>query len=97
MIDRIKEVINRWTHGEDWRTWVAHSVIGLIIAFVFGLFGWLGWQVAIAYYLIREIEQTFYSFVSKKPIDWFDNVMDVVVPTIVVLLGVGLFDLLGWR
>ena len=96
-MDRIKEAINRWTHGEDWRTWVAHAVFGCIITIVFGLAGWLGWQVAIAYYLIREIEQTIYAFVAKKPIDWFDNIMDVVVPTIVVLLGVGLFDLLGWR
>jgi hypothetical protein len=97
VIDRIRDATARWTHGEDWRTWVAHSVFALIIALVFGLAGWLGWQVAIAYYLIREIEQTFYSFVSKKPIDWKDNIMDVLAPTLVVLAAVGIFDLLGWR
>jgi hypothetical protein len=96
-MEKIKEAINRWTHGEDWRTWVAHAVFGLIIALVFGLAGWLGWQVAIAYYLIREIEQIIYAYVAKKPIDWVDAIMDVAVPTAAVLLGVGLFDLLGWR
>jgi hypothetical protein len=46
----------------------------------------VGVGVAIGYYLIREIEQTFYSWVSGKPVDWKDNIMDVVVPAAVVLI-----------
>jgi hypothetical protein len=97
VISKIRDAVNRWTHGEDWRTWVAHSVIGLVIALVFGLSGWLGWQVAIGYYLIREVEQIFYAYVGKKPIDWKDAVMDVAAPSAVVLAAVGLLTLLGWR
>jgi hypothetical protein len=84
----IRDAIARWTHGEDWRTWVAHTVIGLIIALIFGLVGWLGWQVAIGYYLIREIEQVVYAVVDRKPIDWIDAFMDVAVPSLVVFAAV---------
>jgi hypothetical protein len=98
---RIKEATNKWTHGEDWQTWVAHSVIAVLIAAVVGAIAWsLGHQgewygaiAAISYYLIRELEQTFYSWVAHKEIDWFDNVMDVLVPTVVVLIIAGVLRL----
>jgi hypothetical protein len=98
---RIKEAANTWTHGEDWQTWVAHTVIALIIAGVVGAIAWslghsgewYGAVAAIAYYLIRELEQTFYSWVGHKKIDWFDNVMDVLVPTVVVLIVAGVLQL----
>jgi hypothetical protein len=91
----MKDFVNRWTHGEDWQTWVAHAVIALFITVVASLIAWAGGAaepvivgvgVAIGYYLIREIEQTFYSWVSGKPIDWKDNVMDVLAPAAVVLI-----------
>ena len=99
---RIREATAKWTHGEDWQTWVAHTVIALIIASIVGLIAalldhageWYGAVAAIAYYLIRELEQTFYSWNSHKEIDWFDNFMDVFVPTIVVLLVAGFLQLL---
>jgi len=90
----MREFVASWTHGEDWRTWVAHSAIALFILIVASLIAWAGGAaepvvvgagVAIGYYLIREIEQTFYSFVDHKPIDWKDNLMDVLAPAAVVL------------
>jgi hypothetical protein len=90
----MKEFVASWTHGEDWRTWVAHSAIAIFIAVVASLIAWAGGAaepvivgvgVAIGYYLIREIEQTFYAFVGGKPIDWKDNIMDVAAPAAVVL------------
>jgi hypothetical protein len=83
----VRDAVARWTHGPDWRTWVAHTVLGLVIALVFGLVGWLGWQVAIGYYLIRELEQILYAVVARKPIDWLDAFMDVAVPSAVVLVA----------
>ena len=32
----IRDKISEWTHGPDWKTWVAHTVFGLIIAIVVG-------------------------------------------------------------
>jgi hypothetical protein len=90
-----REFVNRWTHGDDWMTWVAHSVIALLITLVASLVAWAGGAaepvvvgvgVAIGYYLIREIEQTFYSWVAHKPIRWKDNVMDVAAPAATVLI-----------
>jgi hypothetical protein len=90
----LREFVATWTHGEDWRTWVAHSAIALVIATVASLIAWAGGAaepvvvgvgVAIGYYLIREIEQTFYAYVARKPIDWKDNLLDVAAPAAVVL------------
>jgi len=94
-VGKFKEFVNSWTHGKDWQTWVAHGVIALFIALVASLIAWaggasepviVGCAVAIGYYLIREIEQTFYSWVAGKPIDWKDNIMDVVAPAACVLI-----------
>jgi hypothetical protein len=91
----MRELVASWTHGEDWQTWVAHSVIAVFIAIVASLIAWAGGAaepvivgvgVAIGYYLIREIEQTFYAWVDRKPIDWKDNIMDVLAPAATVLI-----------
>jgi hypothetical protein len=95
----LKQLVNDWTHGEDWQTWVAHSVIALIITLIASLIAWwggasepvvVGAAVAIGYYLIRELEQTLYSWVGGKPIDWKDNLMDVVAPAATVLVVAGI-------
>lgn len=98
---RIKQATAEWTHGEDWQTWVAHTVIALVIATVVGIIAalldrageWYGVVAAISYYLIRELEQTFYAWISHKEIDWFDNFMDVFVPAIVLLIVAGFLQL----
>lgn len=107
----LRDTVARWTSGEDWRTWVAHAVFALIYTFAFGLYFELagddapgeivgsdlasGGIIAIGYYLLREIEQTFYSFVQRKEIDWRDNVMDVAVPALAVGVVVGLVALIS--
>ena len=100
----MREFVSRWTHGEDWRTWVAHTVFALIIAVVAGLIGGaltdgdgvlIGATAAIAYYLIREIEQIVYCFVDRKPVhSWFDSFMDVAVPAACVLALAALIEAL---
>jgi hypothetical protein len=89
----MRDKIAEWTHGEDWQTWVAHSVIALLIAVVAGVIGGLvtdgdgviiGATAAIAYYLIRELEQVFYFIVDKKELHPFDHFMDVAAPAAVV-------------
>lgn len=93
----IRDAIADWTHGPDWKTWIAHTVFGLIIAIVVGGIAALlghtgelyGAVVAIGYYLIREIEQIVYNIVDKKPISgkkMFDHFMDVAVPAAFILL-----------
>jgi hypothetical protein len=93
----IRDKISEWTHGPDWKTWIAHTVFGLIIAIVVGaiaaIFGHsgelYGAVVAIGYYLIREIEQIVYNIVDKKPFSRkkaFDHFMDVATPAAFILL-----------
>lgn len=93
-MDRIRQAINRWTHGEDWRTWVAHSLIALLITTIAALIAWaagaaepliVGVGVSIGYYLIRELEQILYAYVGHKPIKWLDGLGDVAIPAAVVL------------
>jgi hypothetical protein len=97
------DFVNNWTHGEDWQSWVAHSVIALFITLIASLIAWAGGAsepvivgvgVAIGYYLIREIEQIFYNLVGHKPVKWFDGFMDVAVPSAVVLLVALIADLI---
>jgi hypothetical protein len=90
----VRDRISEWTHGPDWKTWVAHTVFGLLIAVVVGVIAALlgrrwefyGAAVAIGYYLIREIEQVVYDLVDKKPVapKAFDHFMDVAVPAVFV-------------
>ena len=93
----IRDKIAEWTHGPDWKTWIAHTVFGLIIAIIVGGIAaiaghsaeFYGVTAAISYYLIREIEQIVYNIVDKKPISTkkaFDHFMDVAVPAVVILL-----------
>jgi mannitol-specific phosphotransferase system IIBC component len=101
----VRDKISEWTHGPDWKTWIAHGVFGLIIAIVSGIIAALitdengavvGAAVAIGYYLIREIEQIVYNIVDKKPLGGkaFDRFMDVAVPAAFVLVLAGIVTVL---
>ena len=99
----MKEFVHRWTHGEDWRTWIAHTVFALLIAVCAGLIGGavsdgdgvlIGATAAIAYYLVREIEQVVYMLVDGKPLHPLDHVMDVLVPAVFVLALAALIEAL---
>jgi GR25 family glycosyltransferase involved in LPS biosynthesis len=74
----IRDEIAEWTHGEPWRTWVAHAAIALVLTPL------LGGKTATGYYLVRECEQIFYSIVDKKKLTPFDHFMDVAVPAVAV-------------
>lgn len=80
MIERIRSGINRWTHGEDWRTWIAHGTIALVLTPIVGPKG------AVGYYAIREAEQVLYYYVDhhEDKIDPVDHVMDVLAPALAV-------------
>ena len=91
-----REEVAKWTHGSDWRTWVAHSVIAVLLAVPGGLVGHViaaelgmllvGTAAPISYYAIREAEQILYGYIERKPdVDWFDHFMDVAAPTVTVI------------
>lgn len=78
----LADVWYKWSQ-DDRRSWVAHAVIASALSLVFTP------QVAIGYYFLRECEQVgMDAFVYHKPVvaHWFDHVMDVVSPTVAVLL-----------
>jgi hypothetical protein len=96
-VEAFKRIVRAWTHGPDWKTWVAHSALALVIAGAASLlFGFgSGWKVAIGYYLIRELEQILYGFVDHEPFrpKALDHLLDVVCPAATVLAIVGLLSL----
>lgn len=96
-----RDFVSSWTHGPDWKTWVAHSALALVIASGAGLAAWaagaadwaiIGGAVAAGYYLLRELEQCLYSFVAHESVraHALDHVLDVVAPAAAVLAVVGL-------
>jgi hypothetical protein len=82
----VRDEIAKWTHGDDWRTWVAHTVIALFLTVIFG------WKIAIGFYFLRECDQVFYMVVDKVKLHPFDHFMDVAVPAAVVIPTVWLID-----
>ena len=83
-----------WTLEKRWRTWIAHSVLGLALAFPFG-----AWTVMI-FYGLREVEQVGLDLHVQRTlaagptvIDWEDHIADFVFPFFVLLLA---NVLLGW-
>lgn len=86
----MRDFINGWTNGPDWKTWVAHSTIAVGISIPFGL----AWNAEAAilvpagYYFFREVEQVLYGIVGRNlDPDWVDHVLDVVAPTAAVLVA----------
>lgn len=84
----MRDFISSWTHGPDWKTWVAHSVLALVL---FALSApWLGLKAGAAvpagYYSVRELEQLLYGWVGRDlDKDWRDHILDVVCPVAAVV------------
>jgi len=83
----VRNAISKWTHGEDWRTWIAHAVIAFILTVVLSPFLGIDTSaaVAIGYYTIRELEQVLYRAVNREKFTPVDHLMDVLVPAVAVL------------
>lgn len=80
----MKEFVSDWTHGEDWKTWIAHTVLAIIIGVLvtcivmlfslifdfitFDIAVLIGACVAIGFYLLRECDQILYDWIGKKSI-----------------------------
>ena len=77
--------IYHWTLQERWRTWVAHSLLGLGLAPLFG-----AWTVMV-FYGLREVEQV--ALDGPDDIDWTDHILDFAVPFLVLGLAAAF---LGW-
>lgn len=76
-----------WSMRARWRTWLFHSLFGLIISGLFGV------AAAVATFLFREIEQYLKKkFLTHEPNDALDNMLDFAV----VFYVVGIASLFGW-
>lgn len=73
-----------WANETDFRTWIVHAVIAVVIALVTSP------AVAVGFYTIREIEQIVNKLAKHQEIDWLDAIMDVLAPALVVGLLVWL-------
>ena len=72
--------IKWWVDAVDWRSWVAHAVIGLPIGLVFGVGG------VFAVYLIRELEQLVFELLYDSDVKWLDHAMDIIAPVLLALI-----------
>lgn len=85
----MRDFVRSWTHGADWKTWVAHSTIALALSGIAGAIfdAEVAVAVPIGYYTLRELEQVLYGYVDRNlDPDWVDHIMDVVAPAASVLL-----------
>ena len=75
--------IEAWTLRKEWRTWFAHGLITLIPALAAG---WLGAFAALCFYAGREWGQ--YEQERKDGVEpnVRDHVMDLVLPTLLLVL-----------
>jgi DNA-binding HxlR family transcriptional regulator len=74
-----------WTLAKSHRTWFAHCLIGLLLAPVVG-----AWTMMV-FYVLRECEQVFTTWLARQPQDWQDHILDV-SPAFVAL---GLYSLIA--
>lgn len=71
-----------------WRSWLGHTLIVLALAFALGVL------VGIAIYAWREGEQAYIKHKAGIPQDATDNLLDIVIPMIVLAIVTVIF---GWR
>lgn len=81
--------IKQWIDGADWRSWIAHSIVGAAIAVVsHGLrFNNLAstWAVFVLFF-VRELEQAGLAFAANEQPHWNDALWDFVTPTATAFL-----------
>lgn len=81
--------IKKWIDVSDPRSWVAHSLVGALVAWVshaIGLnVGATVWSVFILFF-VREAEQAALAFAAGERPHYFDALMDFVTPSIAALV-----------
>ena len=65
-----------WVNKADYRTWILHGLIAILIAWGFGT------KAAIAFYTLRELGQLAQELINGKPPKYLYHVMDIVGPLI---------------
>jgi hypothetical protein len=83
------QLVWAWTLRSAYRTWIAHCLLGLLLAPIFG-----AWTIAV-FYILREIEQVFTQYLDGIPFayqDWGDHFLDLSAP----FVALGLASLAGW-
>jgi len=68
-----------WTMRASWRTWLSHAVLAvLLVGFLHVALGMMPpSMVAFLFYLLRELEQIFVTWVEGRPQDWMDHALDI--------------------
>lgn len=67
-----------WANQTDPRTWLVHAAIAVALAVA------LNPGIAVAFYLLREVEQVINRLARKQKLHPLDHVMDVAAPALAV-------------
>jgi hypothetical protein len=78
--------IYNWTMAEQWRTWLFHFLLAIVLSVVFS-----PWTAAV-FYMLREFEQNALKLAATGDFDGRDAVLDALAP----ILGASLVALTGW-
>lgn len=89
--------VKLWVDKADWRSWIAHAVIGLGVILiylpVYWLFWWIGLSplaaVALVIWGLREGEQLAFELMHGEDIKWVDHIGDILAPTILTQVVFG--------
>jgi hypothetical protein len=73
-----------WIDGADWRSWLAHAVVAIPIAALFGV------VPVLVLFAVRELEQLALEVAYQNRIHWLDHLLDTVAPVLAALLVVAL-------
>jgi hypothetical protein len=72
--------IKQWIDVADWRSWIAHAIVAVPIAALFGF------TPVVVLFAAREAEQALLYVAARERPHWLDHVMDVVAPALVAAL-----------
>ena len=72
--------IKAWVDVSDPRSWLAHAVIGWLLALV------LGPLPVIVFFTLREAEQLAFEVMAGEQPAWLDHALDIAAPALAALL-----------
>lgn len=66
--------VKDWVDVADWRSWIAHAVVALPIAALFGV------VPVFVLFTVREMEQLAFEVMAEDTPHWLDHLLDIVAP-----------------
>lgn len=73
-ISDVIHAVKYWIDVADWRSWIAHALVALPIAALFGV------VPVFVLFTVREMEQLAFEVMFEQQPHWLDHLLDIVAP-----------------